>query len=331
MKKNRLLFALAVFSALSCTASADGNAIETIISDDNIVVEFAEEKQTDEGYVWTINVENKMEQEILFSLSPSYLNSLCVAPYESYLRLSPKESGSIDVLWQQETLDLYQVGDITSVSCVMSAFNTETYESCFENAYTYYPDGEENAVPYSYTPDDNDIVLVDNDQYSVICTETEKDSWGEAVSHILFQNKSDVPLYFSGDGFTLNGSTVMDSQYLNCVLEGGLSQYQDLSWADYFFTDTGLTFDDVASCSFNLEITDWSTYSSLATESCMLTFKEGSDIPTSPTEPSETEAASEAESETEALSEKIPVEVNPVENVKNSGAEGKTWADFFGK
>ncbi|MBQ6867568.1 MAG: toll/interleukin-1 receptor domain-containing protein [Clostridia bacterium] len=135
--------------------------------------------------------ENKNDHEVEMHFHTTYINSIRCYP-EIYYNLPASSESNIRIRWRPETFDEYNVGEIDEptdvrkieASIIMSPFPDDHY-------FTYYPYGEENNIPLDYVPDEDDIMLYEDDMFMTTMIDHFYDEKGRWVAEIVSHNKTD--------------------------------------------------------------------------------------------------------------------------------------------
>lgn len=324
MNKYLGLFATGVVCAsLSFSAFAEGDVIDSIASNENVAIDLVSVNgDLSSEYSWTLRIENKMDQEIAFSTYKTAINNLIVSA-SCYENIPAGETVEATVTWPVDLLKEYGMTDITKVSFECDAYEKETYGNIIDaNEYAYYPNGEEAFVKFERTPADSDITIIDNDMASVIIEKTgaSENGWDLYSVNMYINNKSDHELYFRLEEPKMGGAEC--DPYWSEVLGGSTSKYTAISYSDYTLSSNGV--ESLGDITGTIVITDWTDYAEVASADINIavdgtvTASAGSTELGGGDEPIYTEPVE-------------PYAVDPVSNVKESGAEGKTWADIFAK
>lgn len=144
--------------------------------------------------------------------------------------------------------------DINDISDIELAITIEDddMEVVYEDVVHIYPYGADKAVRYARQAADADIVVVDNEKFTVTVTEFEYvEGWGYSV-HMYIQNKTDEAVFVEGEDFLLN-DTDADTRYDDYVGAKGVS-FSRLEWSQADLDDAEV--EKVTSITFNLKIYD---------------------------------------------------------------------------
>ncbi|MBR4878481.1 MAG: toll/interleukin-1 receptor domain-containing protein [Clostridia bacterium] len=163
-----------------------------IFSKNNVSLTVQDMYLDEEGaLILDMMAKNDNSQDVQLSFHLTYINDVQCFP-EMFQTVPASSEANVQIRWRPETFDEYNVGqinnplDVTKIeaSIVMEGFTDSHY-------FTYYPYGEENHPPMEYVPDDDDIMLIDNEYYMAVITDhfyDENDRW---VADVISYNKTD--------------------------------------------------------------------------------------------------------------------------------------------
>ena len=209
------------------------------------------------GYTLDVYLENKSaDTDFLFYVGFASVNGLSMDPLFSAEVTAGKKANEQLHFTDRELNAL--VGQFTDIELTFQVTDANDFmaKPVANPTVHVYPYGEENATAYQRPAQDTDVVVVDNEQVSVIVTEYANDPiWGYCAK-VFLVNKTDKELMFTADDVSVNGF-MLDPLFADLV-EGGKCAYSFLSWLESDFEDNGIT--DVQSIEFTLRVydpTDW--------------------------------------------------------------------------
>lgn len=102
-----------------------------------------------------------------------------------------------------------------------------------------YPYGEEKAVVFEREAQPEDVVLIDNENVTVILTGFEEDEiWGYTANLFLI-NKTEKNIMFSADDASINGYMV--TTLFASTVSAGKCEFTSISWSDSELEENGIT------------------------------------------------------------------------------------------
>lgn len=147
-----------------------------------------------------------------------------------------------------ENTDINDISDIELAIVIAD----DDMEVVYQDVVHIYPYGADKAERYTRQPADTDIMIVDNEKFTVNVTEFEYvEGWGYSV-HMFIQNKTDETVYLEGEDFSINDVDAA-TWYDEYVGAKGVS-FSRLEWSQSDLDDAGV--EEVTSIGFTLNIYD---------------------------------------------------------------------------
>ena len=180
------------------------------------------------GYTLNVQVENKTDLNLCFSMDDVYVNDVYCDPFW-YCDADAGETVTDEIDFYGDELESIGITDVTSITFLLTVYDNDDWsaDNLVESTYVFYPEGEENAVSYEYTPDEDDIVLVDNDEATFIVRGYEDDeTWGYLIN-VYMENHTNNELMFSLDDATVNG--FLCDTYWAASLPAGMKSHSSIT------------------------------------------------------------------------------------------------------
>ena len=213
---------------------------EIIVFDDEkcLVKITGVDPENDWGYTVNVYLENRLtDKDLYFDLGQESVNGI-----ETYSVFSAEIPAGKNTNEEIRLLDrkLYMpdVGDFTDIELTFVVGLSALSDVAAQESVHIYPYGEENAVKYVRAAQPEDIVLVDNDDASIIVTGFEMDSvWGYTVDLYLV-NKTDRELYLGCYVHSINGieADLNGSQFVS----GGHVAFPSMIWSASALEEHGI-------------------------------------------------------------------------------------------
>ena len=181
------------------------------------------------GYEWKVYVENRTDKNLMFSFEKVSVNDVMCDPFWAEV-INAGKKGNCEITWMRDSLQETQIGDVTRVDFTLNVYNNDDYTEAalMHDPFTVFPLGEDKASSAVREPAAADLVLVDNDNCSVIITGYEPDnSWGYAMKLYLV-NKTDRDMVFSVDNSSVNG--IMCDPFWADIVCAGKTSYSTVLW-----------------------------------------------------------------------------------------------------
>ena len=226
----------------------------TLIENDQCAVILTEiDPENMWGYTLHVRLENRTDdQKLMFSCRDCYVNGVEWDPLFASEVAAGKAALKEINFTGSEMKSI--ITSFTDIEMRLYIHDADDYmaDAIVDETVRIYPLGEENAVPFVREAQPTDIVLADNDEFSVTVIGIDPDSfWGYAVK-LYIVNKSDMALTFSADDVSVNG--LMLDPYWATSLLPGKCVFTDLSWSSSDFEKNGIT--DVSEIELKLRVYD---------------------------------------------------------------------------
>lgn len=207
------------------------------------------------GYTLKAYLENKTDDKtLMFSVTGGAINGLQSDPFFGREVAAGKKSNE-EITFSSSTLDEVDIGEFTDIELFVRVYDNDDWmaDDLAEESVHIYPKGAGAATQYVRKSQSSDVVMIDNDDVTVIVTGYDPDGfWGYTVNFYLI-NKTDQKLMFTTDDVSVNGY-MLDPFYATSVL-GGKVAYSSLDWSDDDFDENGIT--DVEEIEMKFRIYDY--------------------------------------------------------------------------
>ena len=192
------------------------------------------------GYEWKVYVENRTDKNLMFSFEKVSVNDVMCDPFWAEV-INAGKKGNCEITWMRDSLQEKQIGDVTRVDFTLNVYNNDDYTEAalMHDPFTVFPLGEDKASSAVRESAAADLVLVDNDNCSVIITGYEPDnSWGYAMKLYLV-NKTDRDMVFSVDDSSVNG--IMCDPFWADIVCAGKTSYSTVLWDKNALAENDIT------------------------------------------------------------------------------------------
>ncbi len=159
-------------------------------------------------------------------------------------------------------------GDVTRIDFTLMAIDLENTSDgpVYEQSFTIYPSGKENAVIAGREPQDSDTILFDNDFAKAVITGFTTDDWGYSAN-IYLENKTDKRISISTSNATVNDYTL--NPYWGLQLPAGMKAYSSITWTNSSLDKNGIS--DVEKILLEIMVMDTEDWSQLLNEKFTVT------------------------------------------------------------
>lgn len=251
-------------STAPTTPKEDGDIgyAETVIVDNNhCTFKVMSITVDDVYYTLKVYIENKTSVTQMFSLSGVTVNDYMVDPFWA-VELGAGLNKVDEIFFLRSDLEYNGITDPTKIEFYLSVYDYDSWDaaSFVGDVFTVYPLGEEAHVDDGgYTAQDGDIVLVNNENCTVIVTGFDPENmWGYTMN-LYILNKTDKNLTFSMNDVTVND--LMLDPWWSMEVAAGKRSHSPVVWMGTEMTDYNIG--DVTKISFALTAMDWSDWESV--------------------------------------------------------------------
>lgn len=193
------------------------------------------------GYTWKVYLENKTDKNLTFGMEDCSVNGVMADPFWAATVAAGKKSNE-NISWSSSLFEESGISadQVTQVSFELRVYDSDDWSAgnLVEDTFTVYPMGEENASTVERTAQDTDIVLIDNDECSLIVTGFDPDNlFGYAVN-VYLVNKTDKDLMFSVNDASING--FMCDPFWATSVAAGKTKNSSISWTSSALEENGI-------------------------------------------------------------------------------------------
>lgn len=158
------------------------------------------------GYTLKAQLENRTEQDLMFSLRSVSVNGYMCDPFFA-ATITGGMKANKDISFSKEDWEVIGIEEVTDVAFELVVYDKNDFSSdpVLEEEFVVYPMGKENAREYPRQPQKSDMILFENDSCAMIVTGFPTGSiWGfEAQVYLV--NKTDDTLMFAVGDAAING------------------------------------------------------------------------------------------------------------------------------
>ncbi len=191
-------------------------------------------------------VENKSERDLIFSAQDVYVNRVINSFFEVEVPAGETAEERV-LLFSPERLGITDISEVTEIFIPLEIYDARqvTYEaiwsgrgnmpwleelslcdwSCF-----IYPRGEESAVPFFYERQPDDVVIAENEYFTMLLIEEEYEESGGYTAKLFVENHTEEPLFFEMEEYSLNGFRCEPYGGWELYLQGGTKGFGAIYW-----------------------------------------------------------------------------------------------------
>lgn len=191
------------------------------------------------GYTVTVELENKnQEKTYMFSVENAAVNNVQTDPFFA-TEVAPGKKAKGDITFTDSSLE-DEIGEYTQIELTFRVYDSDDWmaDPVANETVTIYPYGEDRAQNYMRDAQASDLVLIDNDNVTVVALGYNPDDiWG-FTANLYLVNKTDSEVMFSVDDASVNGY-MMDPFFAKSILPGKCA-FTSLSWDSSSLEDNGI-------------------------------------------------------------------------------------------
>lgn len=205
------------------------------------------------GYTLETYLENKSgSKTYMYAISNASVNGVQTATGFAVKVAPGKKSNEGIRFWDAVTPQ--DIGDFTDIELTFRVYDSDdwTADDVAEETVHIYPYGQDKAVTFVREAQDTDIILVDNEEISVIVTGCE---WNKIQSYevnLYLVNKTDKELTYSADDASVNG--FMAEPFWAASVAPGKVDFTSMSWSKSTLEKNKIA--DIQDIEMNLRIYD---------------------------------------------------------------------------
>ena len=125
--------------------SGAGGSFGKVIADREDLYFAIKEVRTDTalGYVWKVYVENRTDENLMFSFEKVSVNGVMCDPYWAEVVTAGKK-GNCEIIWMRDALEERQISAVTEVGFTLNVYNDDDYTEAprMHDPFTVYPPAE---------------------------------------------------------------------------------------------------------------------------------------------------------------------------------------------
>ncbi len=204
------------------------------------------------GYTLNFYLENKTDQNLMFSIDSSSINGLMNDPFFASEVAAGKKANK-EVSWDISALEDagMNVTDITFDFLVYDS-NDFMADNLVEEEFSIFPYGESAVQQFSYEEGPNDLVIFDNEYASMIATDFDENGLFGYTMTVYLENKTDKDVMFGLDNCSVNG--FMADPFWSKEVNSGKKAVSDITWSESSFEENGIV--NVDEIEFSISVYD---------------------------------------------------------------------------
>lgn len=212
-------------------------------------------------YTLQLAVENKGSSDLYLTTDQFYLNGMG-CPVDWRGNLTAGQTSLVELNWDRQTMETYGITpeNVTLVEGDLGGKYLDNSGQISTCPIAYYPFGEENVQLVTFTPGEDDVVLVDTPDFLVVATDSHHDTSGAWVQELVCVNRTGENLLFATQEESLNNHRLLSGLFgMAEWVYAGRTAYCQAEYYDLLWQTTG--YEKVLSYGGELSIYNWQSYS----------------------------------------------------------------------
>ncbi len=218
------------------------NFEKTVLVDNDVCTFTIKSIEMDEiwGYTLNVYIENKTDLNLMFAVDTVSVNDFMCDPYWG-CSVSPGMKSNESISFSESSLEELGILNVTDVTFTLRAYDFDDMmaDPLLEESFTIYPMGEDAVEAYVRTPVEDEIVLFDNEDVTMIITGQRDDPYFGYTLAVYIENKTDKTLMFAASDVAVNG--FMCDPYWASTVAPGKRAISGISWSDEAFAENDIT------------------------------------------------------------------------------------------
>ncbi len=219
-------------------------------------------------YVLRLSVENRTEKELKFYAGDVYVNRVECCDWDCEVAAGETSEEELTFYGVEKYAGVTELADITELYLPLEIYDEregwldifevswEGYwpEPIFQQTIYYYPQGEAQYVPFTYERQSDDVVVVDNEELTLlIIGDVYKEDGGYEIK-LFLENHMDKRAWYEIEELALNGFLCQPFYEWECDLYPGTGTYGTIEYFDHWKEET--EGDTITEIGFSLSVRD---------------------------------------------------------------------------
>ncbi len=192
------------------------------------------------GYTLKAQIENKTDKNLMFALNDVSVNGYMCDPFFAATVTAGMKANK-NISFSKDAFKEIGIQNVTDICMTLRVYDSQNIADgeIVDEEFVIYPMGKDAAKEYPRQPQEEDIVLFDNENCTMIITGFEPDSiWGYSAN-VYLVNKTDDTLMFSVGDAAING--FMCNPYFAVTVAPGKQCITAISWSKDTLKDNNIT------------------------------------------------------------------------------------------
>ena len=192
-------------------------------------------------------VENKSERDLIFSAQEVYVNRVENSFLEIEVAAGETAEERVLLFSLERELGITDISGVTEIFIPLEIYDARqvTYEAIWSGrgnmpwledwslcdwSCVIYPQGEESAIPFSYERQPDDVVIVENEFFTMLLIDEVYEESGGYTAKLFVENHTEEPLFLEMEEYSLNGFRCEPYYGWQVYLQGGTKAFGAIHW-----------------------------------------------------------------------------------------------------
>ncbi|MBQ8846158.1 MAG: hypothetical protein IJ006_03350, partial [Lachnospiraceae bacterium] len=192
-------------------------------------------------------VENKSERDLIFSAQDVYVNRVINSFFEVEVPAGETAEERVLLFSLEQRLGITDISEVTEIFIPLEIYDARqvTYEAIWSGRgnmpwleelslcdwpCVIYPQGEESAVPFSYERQADDVVIAENEYFTMLLIDEVYEESGGYTAKLFVENHTEEPLFLEMEEYSLNGFRCEPYYGWETYLQGGTKAFGAIDW-----------------------------------------------------------------------------------------------------
>ena len=195
-------------------------------------------------------VENKSERDLIFSARDVYVNRVVNSFLDVEVPAGETAEERVLLFSPEQRLGITDISEVTEIFIPLEIYDARqvTYEAIWSGRgnmpwlgelslcdwpCVIYPQGEASAVPFSYERQPDDVVIAENECFTMLLIDEVYEESGGYTAKLFVENHTEEPLFLEMEEYSLNGFRCEPYYGWELYLQGGTKAFGAIDWYGY--------------------------------------------------------------------------------------------------
>lgn len=210
-------------------------------------IQFVSFGKEESDVVLRLLLENKSERDLIFSAEDVCVNRVENSSLEVEVPAGETAEERILLFSLEQELGITDINEATEIFIPLEIYDARqvTYEAIWSGRgnmpwleewslcdwpCVIYPQGEENAIPFSYERQPDDVVVAENEFFTMLLVDEVYEEGGGYTAKLFVENHTEEPLFLEMEEYSLNGFRCEPYSSWETYLQGNTKTYGAIYW-----------------------------------------------------------------------------------------------------